>query len=170
MTCFYDILNLGVIYENINDEGGKMKFIEKFQKFMYGRYARPDDLYKFLFWLYFILLIIDLFVNSKILLVLELLVIFIMFYRIFSKNIYKRNDENQKYLRLKRKLLKPFANIKRNIKDKDHVYKKCPKCKTVLKLPVPTKRGIQHAKCPNCKRRVTLFTLKKLKIEIIKNK
>lgn len=147
-----------------------MKFIEKIQKFMYGRYARPDELYKFLFWLYFILLIIDLFVNSKILIVLELVIVFILFYRIFSKNIYKRSRENQKFIKFRNKLLKPFSNIRRNIKDKDHVYKKCRKCKTILKLPVPTERGIKHAKCPNCKRRVTLFTLKKLKIEVIKNK
>lgn len=147
-----------------------MKFIEKVQKFMYGRYARPDELYKFLFLIYFILLIIDLFINSKILLVLELLIIIVIFYRMFSKNIYKRSNENQKYIKLKNKLLKPFSNIKRNIKDKDHVYKKCPKCKTVLKLPVPTERGIKHAKCPKCKKRVTLFTLKKLKVEVINHK
>ena len=65
-------------------------------------------------------------------------------------------------------MLKPFINIKRNIEDKDHIYKKCPKCKTILKLPVPSERGIKHAKCPSCKKRVTLFTLKKLKIEVIK--
>lgn len=147
-----------------------MKFINKFQKFIYGRYARPDELYKFLFLLYFILLIIDLFVNNIVLMILELVIVFILFYRIFSKNIYKRSAENQRFIKFKNKLLKPFSNIKRNIKDKDHVYKKCPKCKTILKLPVPSERGIKHAKCPNCKKRVTLFTLKKLKIEIIKNK
>lgn len=136
---------------------------------MYGRYG-PDDLYQFLFKIYIFLIIINLFINNKILLLIELLIIFIMFYRFFSKNIYKRNNENQKYLKLKKKILKPFINIKRNIKDKDHIYKKCPKCKTVLKLPVPTERGIKHAKCPNCKRRVTLVALKKLKVEIIRNK
>lgn len=147
-----------------------MKFIEKLQKFMYGRYARIDELYKVLLWLYIILLIIDLFLNSNILLVLKLVVAIVLLYRFFSKNIYKRNSENQKYIRFKNKLLKPFSNIKRNIKDKDHVYKKCSKCKTVLKLPVPTERGIKHAKCPKCKKRVTLFTLKKLKVEVINKK
>lgn len=147
-----------------------MKFINKVQKFMRGRYARPDELYKFLFWLYFILLISDLFVNNIVLMVLELVIIFYLFFRMFSKNIYKRSAENQKFIGVKNKLLKPFSNIIRNIRDKDHVYKKCSKCKTVLKLPVPNERGIKHAKCPKCKKSVTLFTLKKLKIEIIKNK
>lgn len=147
-----------------------MKFINKIQKFMYGRYARPDELYKFLFWLYFILLVVDLFVNNIVLMILELVIVFYLFFRILSKNIYKRSAENKRFIKFKNKLLKPFANIGRNIKDKDHVYKKCRKCKTILKLPVPSERGIKHAKCPKCKSRVTLFTLKKLKIEVIKNK
>lgn len=147
-----------------------MKFINKVQKFMYGRYARCDELYKFLFWLYFILLITDLFINNIVLIVLELAIVFYLFFRILSKNTYKRSAENQKFIKLKNKLFKPFLNISRNIKDKEHVYKKCRKCKTILKLPVPSERGIKHAKCPKCKNRVTLFTLKKLKIEIIKNK
>jgi len=146
-----------------------MKFINKLQKFMYGRYG-VDDLCKFLFKVYICLIIIDLFVNNKVLFILELLVIIIMFYRFLSKNIYTRSNENQKFLKVKNKLLKPFINIKRNMKDKEHIYKKCHKCKKTLKLPLPSKRGIKHAKCPHCGKRVTIFTFKCEKIEIIKNK
>ena len=147
-----------------------MKLLEKLQKFMYGRYGRIDDLYKFLFWLYIILLIINLFLNNLIITIIELLLVIIMFYRLFSKKIYKRSNENKKYLKLKNKLLKPFKNIKRNIADKNYIYKKCPKCKTILKLPVPTKRGIKHAKCPTCKKKLRVLALKKLKIELIRDK
>ena len=146
-----------------------MKWQDRLQKFMYGRYG-IDDLYKFLFELYIILIILNLFINSKIITILELLIVIIMFYRFFSKKIYNRSNENQKCLRIKKKVLKPFKNLKRNIKDKDHIYKKCPKCKTTLKLPIPDKRGIKHAKCPKCKKKVTLLALKKEKVEIIKNK
>ena len=145
-----------------------MKFRNKLQKFMYGRYG-PDNLYNFLFGLYIILIVLDLFIDNKILLILELFVIFVMFYRFFSKNIYKRNLENKKYLKIKKKLLSPFKNLKRNLNDDEHIYKKCHKCKTTLKLPVPYKRGIKHAKCPNCKNRVTVFSLKRQKAELIKN-
>lgn len=145
-----------------------MKYIEKFQKFMYGRYG-IDDLYNFLFKLYIVIIVLDLFLDSKVFLILEILVAFIMLYRLFSKNIYARSNENTKYLKLKKKVLKPFENIKRNFKDKNHVYKKCGKCKKTLKLPLPNKRGINHAKCPHCKKRLTIFTLKNQKIEIIKN-
>lgn len=92
-----------------------------------------------------------------------------MFYRFFSKKIYKRSNENQKYLKIKNNLLKPFKNFKRNMKDKDYIYKKCNNCKKTLRLPLPYERGIKHTKCPNCKKKLTIFVLKKQKIEIIKN-
>ena len=86
-----------------------------------------------------------------------------------SKKIYRRSNENIRYLKIRDKITKPFINIRRNIQDKDHIYKKCHKCGTTLKLPIPFERGIKHAKCPNCGNRVTLFALKKVKVEIIKN-
>ena len=54
--------------------------------------------------------------------------------------------------------------------DKYHVYTKCHKCKKVLKLPLPYKRGIKHTICPNCHKKITFITFKKQKIEIIRNK
>lgn len=145
-----------------------MKFLNKIQKFMYGRYG-ADELNRFLLNIHLILLILNIFIKSEIITILELVIITIEFYRLFSRKIYVRSNENQKFLKLKKKFIAPFLNIKRNIKDKDHIYKKCRKCKTTLKLPLPSKRGIKHAKCPHCKSRVTLFTLKKEKIEIITN-
>lgn len=145
-----------------------MKLLNKIQKNMYGRYG-PDELYKFLFGLYFLIFIIDLFINTKWLSIIELVIIFIMFYRVFSKNITKRKKENKEYLKIKNSFLKPFKNIKRNIFDKDNVYKKCHKCKTTLKLPIPYERGIKYTKCPKCNYKNKLLILKKQKIEIIRN-
>jgi len=145
-----------------------MKYINKLQSFMYGRYGL-DDLYKFLFKLYIGLIILSLFIKSKILFILEFIIIIFMFYRVFSKNIYVRSSENQRFLKFKNTLLKPFINIKRNLNDKEHVYKRCNKCKTTLKLPLPSKRGIKHAKCPHCGKRVTIFTLKCQRVEIIRD-
>ena len=142
---------------------------DRIRKFMYGRYG-PDELYRFQLILYLITIFISIFIKSKILSVIQLLLIISIFFRPMSKKIYKRSNENQIYLKIKNKIAKPFINIKRNIKDKDHIYKKCRKCKTTLKLPLPSKRGIKHAKCPHCGKRITLFTLKKEKIEIITNK
>jgi len=146
-----------------------MKYSNKFKKFMYGRYG-PDELYMFLFKIYLALLIINLFIKSSVISLLEILIIVWMFYRFFSKKIYKRSDENVAFLNIKKKLLKPFSNIKRNMNDKDHIYKKCHKCHTTLKLPLPMKRGIKTAKCPNCGKKLKVLCIKRQKIEIIKNR
>lgn len=147
-----------------------MKYINKLQKFMHGRYG-IDELYKLLFKLYLITFLIDLFINSPILTIIELIIVIIMFYRILSKNIKQRQKENKKYLQIKNKLLKPFNNLKRNFKDRDyHVYKKCKHCKTTLKLPLPNKKGIQLVKCPKCKTKIKFLCLRQEKVEVIKNK
>lgn len=135
---------------------------------MQGRYG-PDELYKFLLYLYLILFIINIFLKSSILDVIELLIVITMFYRFFSKKMYTRQIENQKYLRLKKHINNTIQNIKRNYHNREYnIYKKCPKCKTTLKLPLPNKRGIQHVKCPKCKNRFKFITLRQQKIEIIK--
>jgi uncharacterized protein YggT (Ycf19 family) len=144
-----------------------MKFDENFRKFMYGRYGL-DDLYKFLFELYIVLLIINLFLKSKILNLISIFIVFYMFFRFFSKKIYARSNENQLFLKIKKKILKPFRVIKMNINDKNHIYKKCSKCGTILKLPLQSKAGFKKAKCPKCNKKVRLFTFKKEKIEIVK--
>lgn len=145
-----------------------MKYYKKFYNFMRNRYG-TDLLEKDLMKFYFILIIIDLFVNSYVLLGLELLLFIIIIFRFFSKNIKKRRKENDKYYKIKEKLKKLFKNISRNYKDRnDYIYRKCHKCKTILRLPLPPKRGFRYAKCPKCKERVKVFTLRKQKIEIIR--
>lgn len=142
-----------------------MKFLYKLQKFMYGRYG-IDDLYRFLVYIYLILVLLNLFLNNQIIAWIELIIATITIYRSLSKNISKRRRENTKYLKIKEKFLKPFVNVKRNLSDRDHIYKKC-RCGTTLKLPLPRKRGIKHAKCPDCKRRLAFFTFRKAEIIII---
>jgi len=110
-------------------------------------------------------------IKSDILTILELVLLIIMFYRMFSKKIYKRSNENQLYLKIKKKFLKPFRNIRRNIKDKEYIYKKCKHCKKLLKLPIPYSKGIKEVKCPKCKNSFRMLVLKSNKVEIIsKNK
>ena len=146
-----------------------MKFIQKLQNFMYGRYGL-DDLGNFLFKVYLILFILNLFLKLYVLTIIEFILVVVILYRFISKDIYKRSRENVLFRKIKKKLFKPFSNIKRNINDKDHVYKKCHYCKTTLKLPLPNKRGIKKVKCTNCKKRNKFLILKKVKIELIKNK
>lgn len=127
-----------------------------------------DSLNKFLIIVLLILLILTLFIRNFFLDLAKFVILGIIIFRISSKNKLKRVNENKYFTKTKNIILKPFSNISRNIKDKNHVYKKCSKCKTILKLPLPSKIGLNHAKCPNCKNRVTLFSLKKKKEEKIK--
>lgn len=136
---------------------------------LYGRNG-IDELGLFTIGIYIVLSIINLVTNSFIGDLSALLLVALILFRLLSKNFTARQKENNIFKKITNFIFKPFENLKRNIKDKEHVYKKCPKCKTVLKLPLPTKKGIQKAKCPKCKKSLTLFTFKEEKIEIITNR
>ena len=128
------------------------KFKDKLFRFMYGRYGY-DTLGKVLLWVYIALILIytvlSLFVESALLYVFYLifstaLVIYI-FWRAMSRNITKRRAENQKFC--------GFFKLRRNKwKDrKTHVYRKCPSCKAVLRLP--KSKGKHTVVCPRCSKR-----------------
>lgn len=135
-----------------------------------------DELNRFLIIIDIILIIVSIFIKAFLLDLFKFIFLGLIIFRIASKNKIQRQKENKIYLKIVNNLTKPFKNIVRNFKDrKTHVYKKCSKCKTTLKLPLPNKRGINHAKCPECDNRVTLFTLRKkqeekIKVEVIKKK
>lgn len=135
-----------------------------------------DELNRFLIIIDIILIIVSIFIKAFLLDLSKFIFLGLIVFRLTSKNKIQRQKENKIYLKIVNTLTKPFKNIVRNFKDrKTHVYKKCSKCKTVLKLPLPNTRGINHAKCPECSNRVTLFTLRKkqpekIKVEVIKKK
>ncbi len=125
----------------------------KFAMFMQGRYG-TDDFYKFLLVVYTVLLIINCFVHSaRIYLGLLLLLVYI-FFRVFSKNISARQNENAKYLVLKRKISNSFQNLKKRFSDKEHVYRRCPHCKATLRFP--RKKGNHDAVCPRCRKEIKI--------------
>lgn len=142
---------------------------DKIIRFMQGRNG-PDDLYIFLFSIYMVLFLINIFVDLKFLDVIELIVIILMFYRFFSKNIYNRNKENKAFLKLKRQTKNKLENIKNYFKETNYIYKKCKKCKATLKFPMPYERGIKKVKCPKCGYKFKMIVLRKQKIEVIKKK
>ena len=123
-----------------------MKFGDRYIKFMKDRYG-IDELYKFLLLICFVLLVINTFVSNNIIRLFEVLLIVIIFYRYMSKNIKLRKKENDKYLEIKDKIIKLFDYNKKKYKDRNtHMYKKCPKCKQKIRLPL--KKGKHTVKCP----------------------
>lgn len=136
-------------------------FSAVYKKLLGDRYGL-DDLGKFEFYLLLILVILDIFLDSYIVGLLQLLIMITIIYRFMSKDIFRRLKENEKYCNIRYSILKPFKNIKRNITDKKHIYKKC-KCGTTIKVGLPKKIGIKHTTCPNCSRRVMILALKRKK-------
>lgn len=136
---------------------------ELIRKFMVGRYGL-DDFGKFLLKCYLFLLVIDILFQWKILFILEVVFVIFIFYRIFSKDVYKRVKENRHYMEVCGRIRELFRETKKSFQHtKTHVYKKCPKCKTMLKLKLPKTRGIKHTTCPDCHTRFAFLCLCKRK-------
>lgn len=145
-----------------------MKFGDRYIKFMKDRYG-VDELYKFLLLICFVLIVINTFISNNVIRLFEVLLIVIIFYRYMSKNIKLRKKENDKYLEIKNKIIKLFDYNKKKYKDRNtHMYKKCPKCKQKIRLPL--KKGKHTVKCPNCGNKfdVTCHKDEKIKVKIVK--
>ena len=126
-------------------------------QFMSGRYG-VDSLFYVLFIVGAVLSIINCFVRS---LVLQLIVYAVMIYAVFrtlSRNIEARRKENMAFNRLNIKI-KEKNNIRRQRKaDYTHVYKKCPHCKAVLRLP--RRKGKHTTVCPKCSNKFKVYVFK----------
>ena len=124
---------------------------DKLAAFMYGRYG-SDQLYKALIVLYFILFIANLFVNSIIITVVMWAVLFWTIFRSFSKNISARSMENDKFMSVWNTIRTKTTLTIRRIKEiRTRRYRKCPHCKSVLRLPRQT--GKRTVTCPRCNKR-----------------
>ena len=69
-------------------------------------------------------------------------------FRILSRNIPKRSLENQKYLEFRARIVPVLDEKTKSIRDKNYIYKKCPKCSAKLRLK--RIRGKHITKCPKC--------------------
>ena len=75
-------------------------------------------------------------------------VLFVCYFRIFSRNIYARQMENQKLLRLWYRLKNKTANRPTAQERKNYKVFVCPTCKQ--KLRVPRGKGTISITCPKC--------------------
>lgn len=100
-------------------------------KFMYGRYG-SDELSRFLLIVSFVVLLPTMFIRNNVRLIflaLFWLIVIYTYYRMFSKNIYARSNENRKFL----SKLNYFKT--RFTQRKEYRFYNCPKCKTHLRVP-----------------------------------
>jgi hypothetical protein len=142
--------------------GNAMEFmtrlIEKVRSFMIGRYGN-DRLNNLFLMLALVLMFFGILFQISGIWIVALLLFLgqaaftaLFVYRILSKKIYVRMAENNKYLKLRGKITGFFNLRKAMFRDrKTHVFKKCPNCKSVLRLP--RKKGHHTVKCIRCAHR-----------------
>lgn len=120
---------------------------EKLTRWLYGRYGE-DELGRFLLGVYLVGLVVNIFINSELLSLLLFLDIVWILFRILSKNHYARRKENNKYLEISKPWRRRFKLITLNLKDKEHRYYICPKCKQICRVQRTNKKGT--ITCPKC--------------------
>lgn len=123
-------------------------FAEKIRQFMRGRYGN-DSLNYALFGLYVFLAFVNLFAHRAVILILMLVLIAVILIRAFSRNIYTRIRENDRFLKVwipvKGWLKLQYNRIRER---RTNVYRKCPSCKAVIRLP--RRAGKHTVRCPKC--------------------
>lgn len=125
---------------------------EKFARFMAGR-CGVDQLNRFLTFLVLVMMIIAVVFNktamASVLWTLSLFVLIILYARMFSRNLYKRNAENNSYMKLRMSVTGWFEMLGiRWRQRKDYKFFTCPACRTTLR--VPRHKGKINIVCKKC--------------------
>lgn len=121
---------------------------EKLERFMAGRYG-IDPFGQFTLITTIILMLIASFTRSGILSSLSWVLFFYTYFRMFSRNVYKRAAENQAYLNKTYKLRNWFTRQKSMLEQRKihHIYR-CPSCRQ--KIRIPRGKGKIEVRCPKC--------------------
>lgn len=128
--------------------------LEKFKKFMMGRYG-VDQLSNGLNFIFLLFVIIGLLSKKSLFLFLALVPMIYNYYRMFSKNFSKRYNENRIYTNIMapyynwlEKLSKKLQKYQ-NRDHKNYKYFTCKSCKQELRIPKG--KGKVTITCPRCK-------------------
>ncbi len=130
---------------------------EKLNQFMLGRYGN-DDLNRFLMKIVVVTIVLSLFTRQIHIGILSLSTIFYWiglfglvysYFRMLSRNIYKRSEENRKFLQKTANMRSFWQSRKRMMEQRKvyHIYT-CPGCKQ--KIRIPKGKGKIEVRCPKC--------------------
>lgn len=129
-----------------------MRFFDRvraaFARFMSGRYG-ADQLNMTILWTSLIMSVIGAIASLGILTLLADALLIYMFIRMFSKDRYRRAQENQVFLQKTEKVRRGFTQWLNRMKNsKKYRYFSCPKCKKRLRVP----RGVGSVTitCKDC--------------------
>ena len=131
------------------------KFRCALAQFMYGRNGM-DQLNLVLLWVYIgvsllRVLLVSLTQWALLSLILELLLwalVLLILFRMFSKNLSKRREENSRWLNWRWRMKSGRQNARARHADKEHRYFTCKNCKTICRVPVG--KGKIIITCPKC--------------------
>lgn len=117
------------------------------QRFMYGRCGN-DSLNFFLLLLYLAAYVLFALTKLRVLVWVSLILMLLILFRMFSRNLSRRRAENAKFMRLADPAVR-WLRLRRTIlRDKEHRYFKCPNCGQQLR--VPRGKGKITVTCRGC--------------------
>ncbi len=86
---------------------------------------------------------------GRVLMALAFALLAVIYFRMFSRNTVRRQDENSKYLRARYRVLGKYRCIReRWVQRKDYKFFTCPSCKATLR--VPRGQGSINIVCRQC--------------------
>lgn len=126
-----------------------MNMKEKLMRFMYGRYG-VDTFNKFLVGSALVSFLLSTFFDSSFFYTLAVLLLTYSYFRMLSKNIYKRASENQNFLNRTSKIRTNFQRFRGTLIQLKtyHIYK-CPSCRQ--RIRIPRGKGKIEITCPKCR-------------------
>ncbi len=135
--------------------------MNRFRQFMYQLAMRrsaamigrngPDSFARTCSYTGLALLILNLFINSRLCYTLSLVSLTYALFRIYSKNLVKRQAENAKFLQATAKIRAFFRGLKLRWADRNtYRYFSCPNCHQQVR--VPKGRGKIEITCPRCRK------------------
>ena len=123
-----------------------------FQRMMIGRNGM-DALNRFLSVVLLVIVAVEMLLRGKaaasVLGFLALLLIIIIYFRMFSRDIYRRSRENGTYLRLRYPIWSAFDGWRERYRQRrDYRFFRCPSCRAWLR--VPRGKGKINIVCSKC--------------------
>ena len=134
-----------------------MNFRYKLMQFMRGRNG-IDNLFYMLFALAAVISVVNCFADSFVLQFIIWIILGYAFFRVLSRNVDARRKENQVFNHLAFKIREKQNVCRQRRADYNHVYKKCPRCHVVLRLP--RRKGKHTTVCPKCNNEFKVYVFK----------
>ncbi len=120
-------------------------------RIMDGRYG-TDQLSRAINIVVLVLVVLSLLGNATLLAYLwypALALLIFSYYRMLSRNVYRRQQENEWYLQRSAGMRRGFRNRREQFRQRqDYKFFSCPQCSTTVR--VPKGKGTINITCPKC--------------------